>query len=68
MRAPDQGSMRVDEVAHLSVFEGAVGDWWAECLLCDGWVSTSNAIRRDTEQKFGRHILVEPRASNPTRS
>jgi hypothetical protein len=34
-------------------------EWWAECLLCRAWVSTSNKSRRDAEQKFGRHLQNE---------
>jgi hypothetical protein len=30
--------------------------WWAECLICGAWVSTSNPDRRSAEMRFGRHL------------
>ena len=30
--------------------------WWAECLVCGAWVSTSNPDRRRAERRFGRHL------------
>ena len=43
------------ESDRVHVFEQSAGDWWAECLICGEWVSTSNATRRDAEHAFGRH-------------
>jgi hypothetical protein len=40
----------------VHVFLHEDGDWWAECLICQAWVSTSNATRRAAEQSFGRHL------------
>jgi hypothetical protein len=40
----------------VHVFEHTAGDWWAECLVCRAWVSTSNADERTAEQKAGRHL------------
>ena len=45
----------VTETGRVHVFERSPGDWWAECLVCDAWVCTSNATRRDAEHAFGRH-------------
>jgi hypothetical protein len=36
-------------------------EWWAECLICQEWVSTGNPTRRDAEQKFGRHLQNDHR-------
>ena len=47
----------------VHVFEHSQGDWWAECLICREWVSTSNRTQRDAEQKFGRHLQYEHTAS-----
>ena len=47
---------RMDESDRAHVFEHGEGDWWAECLVCGEWVSTSNATRREAEEKFGRHL------------
>lgn len=30
--------------------------WWAECMICETWVSTSNPDRRSAEVRFGRHL------------
>lgn len=46
----------MDESDRAHVFEHSDGDWWAECLVCGEWVSTSNATRREAEEKFGRHL------------
>lgn len=45
-----------DRLDRGHVFEHTDGDWWAECLVCRAWVSTSNATERDAERKFGRHL------------
>jgi hypothetical protein len=44
----------------VNVFEYHPGEWWAECLVCSGWVSTRNATRREAEQSFGRHWQNDP--------
>jgi hypothetical protein len=46
----------VPESPRVHVFEHGDRDWWAECLICNTWVSASNASQCDAEQKFGRHL------------
>ena len=47
--------MTETESHRVHIFEHSPGDWWAECLVCGAWVSSSTSTRRDAEQKFGRH-------------
>ena len=49
----------MDKPKRVHVFEKADSDWWAECLICEAWVSTGNATGREAEQKFGRHLEHE---------
>jgi hypothetical protein len=44
----------------MNVFESKPGDWWAECLVCAGWVSTRHATQREAEQSLGRHWQNDP--------
>jgi hypothetical protein len=44
------------DAQRVHIFENGDGNWWAECLLCEQWVSTSNATRGEAEEKFGRHL------------
>jgi len=43
-----------------NVFERTHGEWWAECLVCTGWVSTRHETRGEAEQSFGRHWQNDP--------
>ena len=54
----------MEPAARVRVLENADGDWWAECLVCEAWVSASNATRRDAEQSFGRHLQNDHAADN----
>jgi hypothetical protein len=39
----------------LHLFEKSPRNWWAECLVCAGWVTISNPTREDAERKFSEH-------------
>jgi hypothetical protein len=39
----------------LHLFEQSPRNWWAECLVCAGWVTFSNPTREDAERKFSDH-------------
>ena len=41
------------------------GDWFAECLVCQCWVSTSNKTRRDAERNIGRHLQSDHGSDTP---
>lgn len=47
-----------------NIFEHESGEWWAECLVCGEWVSTSNATRDEAAREFLTHLECEP---HPTR-
>ncbi len=49
----------VADTQRVHIFENADGTWWAEYLLCEQWVLTSNATRREAEEKFGRHLKAD---------
>ncbi len=46
----------MSDSSQVRIFEHSNDDWWAECLVCKAWVSTSNDTRREAEKKFGRHL------------
>jgi hypothetical protein len=50
------------------ISEHSPGDWWAECRVCEAWVSTSNATRRIAEEKFGRHWQNDHLGGGTTRT
>jgi len=39
----------------LHLFEQSPRNWWAECLVCAGWVTISNPTREHAKQKFSEH-------------
>lgn len=44
----------------MGVIEHAGGDWRAECLVCEEWLTPGNATRREAEAESGRHSERTP--------
>ena len=53
----------MSESSQVRIFEHSNGDWWAECLVCAAWVSTSNDTRREAEEVRRRHLQNDHRES-----
>ena len=37
-------------------FKSESDGWFAECLICCGWVGRGDGTRRSAEERFGRHL------------
>ena len=48
------------ESTQVGVFEHADGDWRAECLVCEEWLTPGNATRGEAEATFARPLERTP--------